>query len=65
MPTDMNKLDKMYAFLSFWFSPWGAAKGAKWEAFTGDQPIAEHVAYKIMDDIYAGIDTLNWDAIND
>lgn len=39
-----NGWTQVREFVEFYFSPWGAAKGALWEAITGDQPFNAEVA---------------------
>lgn len=62
----MTKLEKLHLFLRFWFSPWGAAKGARWESFYGDHYFGdEQVAEQIVQSILDGTDTdkVDWSAL--
>jgi hypothetical protein len=55
-------LHELHVFLKFWHSDWGAAKSAKWEAFTS-MPYHVDSAVTICHMIMAGDTTFNWDAI--
>lgn len=61
----MTKLEKLERFLSFWFSPWGAAKGARWESFSRDMDFSDHRAECICTAILEGEDEnyVNWSAL--
>lgn len=60
-----NKLEKAKKFLDFWFSPWSAAKAARWEFFTYDKPFTEEHAKYIIMCIMAGCEDVSWSALDD
>lgn len=35
--------------VSLYFAPWGAAKGARWEALSGDQPFNAEIAMSLIE----------------
>jgi hypothetical protein len=67
--TDYNgnelRLKKAQVFTTFWSSPWGAAKGEMWEAFTHDMAWSSYNAAEILRDIATGNDEwLDWEALS-
>lgn len=61
----MTQLEKMHKFMDFWFSPWGAAKGARWEGFSRNSPQSDWAALRIVKWIMDGTDEqhLDWSAL--
>jgi hypothetical protein len=60
-----DKLRKLQAFLMFWFSPWGAAKGEMWEWLTHDRPFDNEQARQICLAILQNNDNwLQWEALS-
>jgi hypothetical protein len=61
----MTKIQKTVLLLTFWLSPWGAAKGAIWEDLTSDSPYDEEIFFKALVAIAEDKDDwLNWSALN-
>lgn len=61
----LSELALIFLFLQFWFSPWGGAKGEKWEAFSHDRPFLPSVARQVVQDVLAGKrDEWNWDVLD-
>ena len=50
-------LDKVREIASLYFAPWGAAKGARWEDLTGDQPFNPEIAMSLIEDALAPTST--------
>lgn len=48
------KLDKIKQLIDFYFSPWGAAKAAKWEEIAGDGVFGPERALELIRDILKG-----------
>ena len=58
MTTPDNPLERrLYAtklFLDFWFSPWGAAKGAQWESLSKDKAFTPNRALGMAQELLRG-----------
>ena len=50
----MTKIEQLRLFLNFWYSPWGAAKGEVWEAFSHDRPFNDASAEEVCRHILKG-----------
>ncbi len=59
-----DKLRRVETFIKFWFSPWGAAKGARWDWFSNDMPFDNTSAHTVLNHILANVDQCyQWEAI--
>ena len=47
-------LADIHLLTTFYFSPWGAAKGAIWEALTNDRPWSAQHMGEIIQDVLTG-----------
>lgn len=64
--SSMTRMEKVVLLLTFWFSPWGAAKGATWEWLVDDKmEFAEDSILTIMGYIINGVDEkrIDWQAL--
>lgn len=43
VPAEVREIVELY------FAPWGAAKGARWEALSGDQPFNAEIAMSLIE----------------
>lgn len=46
-----RRLQRAHWFLNFWFSPWGAAKGAIWESLSANKPFTDAYALAFLQEI--------------